>query len=112
MENLNNELVTLVIDKNVMQCIYDNDAQEYIEINETFYSNMRNLWLISQPPFISDRYKNIMNDITLACIHKNKNCIDDLNIFFSKGNENNVKDFLIYMRKRDLTEEKKKWKII
>ena len=34
------------------------------------------------------------------------------NPFFSKGNENNVKDFLIYMRKRDLTEEKKKWKII
>jgi hypothetical protein len=112
MENLNNEIVTLVIANNVIQIRYDNDKQEDIEINETFYSNMRNLWLISQPPFISDRYKNVMNDIILACIHKNKRCINELNNFFAKGNEDSVKDFLTYMRKRDLTEEKKKWKII
>jgi hypothetical protein len=112
MENLNNEIVTLVIANNVIQIRYDNDKQEDIEINETFYSNMRNLWLISQPPFISDRYKNVMNDIILACIHKNKRCISELNNFFAKGNEDSVKDFLTYMRKRDLTEEKKKWKII
>jgi hypothetical protein len=112
MENLNNEIVTLVIVNNVIQIRYDNDKQEDIEINEIFYSNMRILWLISQPPFISDRYKNVMNDIILACIHKNKRCISELNNFFAKGNEDSVKDFLTYMRKRDLTEEKKKWKII
>jgi hypothetical protein len=112
MENLNNEIVTLVIVNNVIQIRYDNDTQEDIEIDEIFYSNMRNLWLISQPPFISDRYKNVMNDIILACIHKNKRCICELNNFFAKGNEDSVKDFLTYMRKRDLTEEKKKWKII
>mgnify|MGYP000961066478 CR=1 FL=1 len=112
MENLNNEIVTLVIENNVIQIRYDNDTQEEIEIDEIFYSNMRNLWLISQPPFISDRYKNVMNDIILACIHKNKRCISELNNFFAKGNEDSVKDFLTYMRKRDLTEEKKKWKII
>jgi hypothetical protein len=112
MENLNNEIVTLVIVNNVIQIRYDNDKQEDIEIDEIFYSNMRNLWLISQPPFISDRYKNVMNDIILACIHKNKRCISELNNFFAKGNEDSVKDFLTYMRKRDLTEEKKKWKII
>lgn len=112
MENLNNEIVTLVIENNVIQIRYDNDTQEEIEIDEIFYSNMRNLWLISQPPFISDRYKNVMNDIILACIHKNKRCISELNNFFAKGNEDSVKDFLTYMSKRDLTEEKKKWKII
>ena len=112
MENLNNEIVTLVIENNVIQIRYDNDTQEEIEIDEIFYSNMRNLWLISQPPFISDRYKYVMNDIILACIHKNKRCISELNNFFAKGNEDSVKDFLTYMRKRDLTEEKKKWKII
>jgi hypothetical protein len=112
MENLNNEIVTLVILNNVIQIRYDNDKQEDIEIDEIFYSNMRKLWLISQPPFISDRYKNVMNDIILACIHKNKRCISELNNFFAKGNEEGVKDFLTYMRKRDLTEEKKKWKII
>ena len=112
MENLKNEIVTLVIENNIIQIRYDNDTQEEIEIDEIFYSNMRNLWLISQPPFISDRYKNVMNDIILACIHKNKRCISELNNFFAKGNEDSVKDFLTYMRKRDLTEEKKKWKII
>jgi hypothetical protein len=112
MENLNNEIVSLVILNNVIQIRYDDDSQENIEVDETFYSNMRSLWLISQPPFISDRYKNVMNDIILACIHKNRKCISELNSFFSKGNENNVIDFFTYMRKRDLTEEKKKWKII
>lgn len=112
MENLNNEIVSLVIENNVIQIKYDNDKQEEIQIDEIFYFNMRKLWLISQPPFISDRYKNVMNDIILACIHKNRRCIGELNNFFSAGNENNVKDFLTYMRKRDLTEEKKKWKII
>jgi len=53
-----------------------------------------------------------MNDIILACIHKNKKCICELNNFFTPGNEEAVKEFLTYMRKRDLTEEKKKWKII
>jgi len=112
MENLNNEIVSLVIEQNIIHIYYDNDKKEEIQINEIFYSDMRNLWLISQPPFISDRYKNVMNDIILACIHKNKRCISELNNFFSIGNEDNVKDFLTYMRKRDLTEEKKKWKII
>ena len=61
MENLKNEIVTLVIENNIIQIRYDNDNKEEIEINELFYSDMRKLWLISQPPFISDRYKNVMN---------------------------------------------------
>lgn len=112
MEYLNNEISVLVIDNNILKITYDNNVEQEIIIDELFYSNMRNTWLITQPPFISDSYKNIMNDIILACIHKNKRCINDLNIFFSKGNEENVMKFLTYMRKRDLTEEKKKWKII
>ena len=84
MENLKNEIVTLVIENNIIQIRYDNDNKEEIEINELFYSDMRKLWLISQPPFISDRYKNVMNDIILACIHKNKRCIGELNNFFAK----------------------------
>ena len=94
-----------------MKITYDNDACEEIEICDKFFVDMRTTWLISQPPFISDRYKNIMNDIILACIHKNKRCICELNNFFTPGNEEAVKEFLTYMRKRDLTEEKKKWVI-
>jgi hypothetical protein len=53
-----------------------------------------------------------MNNIILASIHKNAKSIAALNTFFSEGNEERVKAFLTYMRKRDLTEEKKKWKIL
>jgi hypothetical protein len=112
MDHLNNEIESLVIEDNIIKITYDNDAFEEIEICDAFFANMRTTWLISQPPFISDRYKNVMNDIILACIHKNQRCICELKIFFAPGNEQAVKEFLTYMRKRDLTEEKKKWKII
>jgi hypothetical protein len=112
MDHLNNEIASLVIEDNIIKITYDNDAFEEIEICDKFFVDMRTTWLISQPPFISDRYKNVMNDIILACIHKNKRCINELKIFFASGNEREVKEFLTYMRKRDLTEEKKKWKII
>jgi hypothetical protein len=112
MEYLNNEIDLIVIKDNIMKITYDNEVCEEIEICDKFFVDMRTTWLISQPPFISDRYKNIMNDIILACIHKNKKCICELNNFFTPGNEEAVKEFLTYMRKRDLTEEKKKWKII
>jgi hypothetical protein len=112
MDHLNNEIASLVIEDNIIKITYDNEVCEEIEICDKFFVNMRTTWLISQPPFISDRYKNVMNDIILACIHKNQRCINELKIFFASGNEREVKEFLTYMRKRDLTEEKKKWKII
>lgn len=112
MEYLNNEIASLVIEDKTILIVYDNNEREKIEVCDEFFVNMRNLWLIPQPPFISDRYKNIMNDIILACIHKNQKCICDLNKFFCSGNEENVILFLTYMRKRNLTEDKKKWKII
>lgn len=112
MENTNNEIVSVVIVGDVITVIYDNNVSEEITKSHDFFVKMRNTWLISQPPFISDQHKDVMNNIILACIHKNKRSIEALNVFFSQGNEENVKKFLTYMRKRDLTEEKKKWKII
>ena len=91
---------------------YDNEQTEELTVCNGMYSNIKNKWLVDQPPFISDRFKNIMNNIILACIHKNERCINELKAYFSVGNEDNVKAFFNYMRKRDLTEEKKKWKII
>ena len=133
MEYINNEIVSLEIlniindiDTNEedttcnTQCIgitkivikYDNDQTEELTVCNELYSNIKNKWLVEQPPFISDRFKNIMNNIILACIHKNERCINELKAYFSVGNVDNVKAFFNYMRKRDLTEEKKKWKII
>ena len=138
MEYINNEIVSLEIlnitndtDTNTegdtpcdtqcdTQCLgitkiiikYDNEQTEELTVCNGMYSNIKNKWLVDQPPFISDRFKNIMNNIILACIHKNERCINELNAYFAVGNEENVKSFFNYMRKRDLTEEKKKWKII
>lgn len=132
MEYINNEIVSLEIlnitndptETNTITCDiscigitkivikYDNEQTEELTVCNELYSNIKNKWLVDQPPFISDRFKNIMNNIILACIHKNERCINELNAYFAVGNEENVKSFFNYMRKRDLTEEKKKWKII
>ncbi len=122
MEYTNSEIVNLEIaietndlDNTEIKKIiitYDNEQKEELIVCNDMYNNIRKTWLIDQPPFISDRYKSIMNNIILACIHKNERCICDLNAYFSVGNEENVKSFFDYMRKRDLTEEKKKWRII
>lgn len=119
MEYANNEIVSLEIfdtteenaDKRVFINIkYDNDAVEELVVSPEMYANIKAKWLVDQPPFISDRYKNIMNNIILGCIHKNERCIGELNSYFSVGNEVDVTAFFNYMRKRDLTEEKKKWR--
>jgi hypothetical protein len=112
MEHTNNEIVSLVITGDVIKVTYDNNAVEELTKSHELYSTMRTYWLVSQPPFISDRHKDMMNNIILASIHKNAKSIVALDTFFSEGNEEQVKTFLTYMRKRDLTEEKKKWKIL
>jgi hypothetical protein len=119
MEYTNNEIVSLEIfdataenaeKRIVINIKYDNDAVEELVVSPEMYAAMKAKWLVDQPPFISDRYKNIMNNIILGCIHKNERCIGELNSYFAVGNEADVMAFFNYMRKRDLTEEKKKWR--
>jgi len=88
---------------------YDNENMEIIPVNVESYVKMREEWLIQQPPFISDKYKLIMNNITMASIFKEQNAIDKLSLFFTEGNEENIKNFFTYMRNRDLTFEKSRW---
>jgi len=87
----------------------DNGNIEIIPVNVESYVKMREEWLIQQPPFISDKYKLIMNNIIMSSILKDQNAINELSLFFSVGNEEKIKNFFIYMRKRDLTFEKTKW---
>jgi hypothetical protein len=119
MEYTNNEIVSLEIfdataenaeKRIVINIKYDNDAVEELVVSPEMYAAIKVKWLVDQPPFISDRYKNIMNNIILGCIHKNERCIGELNSYFAVGNEADVMAFFNYMRKRDLTEEKKKWR--
>ena len=51
-----------------------------------------------------------MNNIILASIQNKAKSISELKEFFATGNEDKIKEFFNYMRTRDLTEEKAKWK--
>ena len=84
MEYANNEIVSLEIfdateenaDKRIVINIkYDNDALEELVVSPEMYANIKAKWLVEQPPFISDRYKNIMNNIILGCIPQRLCCM-------------------------------------
>jgi hypothetical protein len=88
---------------------YDNGLTETLVIGKETYDRMYIEWLKEQPPFISDIYKQNMNNIILSSIHNNKKCVADLNGFFRETNKEEVLKFINYMRGRDLTQEKLKW---
>jgi len=108
----NNDCIITSVDilNTDMRVHFDNGNIEIIPVNVKSYVKMREEWLIQQPPFISDKYKLIMNNIIIASIFKNQNAINELSLFFREGNEENIKNFFIYMRNRDLTFEKSRWK--
>ena len=109
MENIENSIVSINIVDEEINILYDNDMTETLMINKDTYKKMRDNWLIDQPPFISDKYKKQMNNIILSVIQNKQMCTDELKSFFTQDNIEEVKNFLVYMRNRDLTEEKSKW---
>ena len=110
MENVNNEIVDILFDDNTMIIIYDNAPYETLPITKETYEKMYRCWLIDQPPFISDIYKQkYMVNIIKASIHSDQGCIEELNNNFQADNKDEVIKFLKYMRIRDLTQEKLKW---
>jgi hypothetical protein len=88
---------------------YDNGLTETLVVGKETYNRMYIEWLKEQPPFISDVYKQNMNNIILTAIHKKQECIASLNGFFRVENKDEVINFLKYMRGRDLTQEKLRW---
>lgn len=109
MENIENSIVSINIVDEQINILYDNDMTETLMINKDTYKKMRDNWLIDQPPFISDKYKKQMNNIILSVIQNKKSCIAELKSFFTQENIVEVTNFFVYMRNRDLTEEKSKW---
>jgi hypothetical protein len=109
MENINNKIVDIVFNENNMIISYDNEQTETLAIGKETYSKMYKEWLVEQPPFISDIYKQNMNNIILSSIHNNIDCVNTLNNFFVENNKQEVIKFINYMRGRDLTQEKLKW---
>ena len=109
MDYINNELVDITFIDNTMIIAYNNNETETLTLGKETYEKMYKEWLVEQPPFISDIYKNNMNNIILASIHNNQKCVADLNAFFVVENKEEAINFIKYMRTRDLTQEKLKW---
>jgi len=109
MEYINNKISDIAFIENTMIIYYDNNETESLILGKDTYSKMYKEWLVEQPPFISDIYKQNMNNIILSTIHNNQDCVRALNNFFVDDNKEEVSKFINYMRTRDLTQEKLKW---
>jgi hypothetical protein len=109
MDNINNTPVDVSFIDNDMIITYDNELTETLVVGKETYDKMYKEWLKEQPPFISDVYKQMMNNIILTSIHNNQKCVAELNSFFRVENKDEVINFIKYMRGRDLTQEKLKW---
>jgi len=110
MEHTDQTLVSVNIENQTINITYSNGESEILPVSRETYVKMHDKWLVDQPPFISDLYKIQMRNIILATINNNERCIEDLNFFFRDNNNDEVKKFLVYMRNRDLTQEKQKWR--
>ena len=109
MEYINNKISDIAFIENTMIIYYDNNETESLILGIDTYKKMYREWLVEQPPFISDIYKQNMNNIILSSIHNNPDCVRALNNFFVDDNKEEVIKFINYMRCRDLTQEKLKW---
>lgn len=87
---------------------YENGAEEKMMCCCDTYKKMYKTWIEHLPPFISDKYKSHMRNITLAAINDNHKCIHELQCLFDVGHEEEIKKFFTYMRNRHLTLPAKK----
>lgn len=109
MENLGNIITdVIIIDDNIF-ITYDNGSIETLPKTVDTYKRMYEMWLIDEPIFISDKFKQMLNNLIL--INSDIKHIEKINDFFVESNIVNVKKFLIYMRGRKeyIAAEKIKW---
>lgn len=111
MDNLGVEITSVQLPSGSIVIKYANGATETLPNTCATYEMMHEKWIIPLPPFITDKYKIQMRDITLCCINKNEKCECAIKDFFASPNEEKVMKFLNYMRNRHITlpEEKAKW---
>lgn len=111
MENKGIEISSIDLSNNEIKISYQNNAIETLPNNHSTYQLFYDSWIVSNPPFITDRFKIQIKDITMCCINHKQSCEDCLDNFFKPGNEKTVKEFLTYMRKRSeiIPLERVKW---
>ena len=98
-------------DNNNLFVTYSNNEIETVPKNADTYDRMYDEWLLDQPMFISDIFKTQMRELFFVAKNNDGEALNSLNAFFCESNKDQVLKFLVFMRKRDLTEEKKKWTV-
>lgn len=111
MEYLENEITDIVFTPETITITYDNNEIEIVEKTKDGYKKLYDAWLKEQPMFISDIFKTQMRDLSFA-YRNNETSFNQMNEFLSEKNREQAFAFIVYMRKRDLTFEKAKWKIV
>lgn len=111
MEHEGVDIVSVELSNNEIKVIYANGANETLANNTDTYKAFYDKWLVSIPPFISDKFKIQMRDISLATLTQKAGSITALTQYFQSPNEDNVKSFLMYMRTRPsfLPSQKAQW---
>jgi len=110
MDNTGVEIQSVVLDTDIV-INYVNGASESYPKNVDTYKLFHDKWLVPLPPFISDKFKVQMRNLTLSTINNNSKSIQELNAYFSPPNEQVVKNFFTYMRSRQaiIPPQKQQW---
>lgn len=103
------DIKSLSINNDTITVTYSNDQIEIIPKNSESYLAMYYEWILDNPVFITDIYKDQMHHLFFAGKNHNQDSINFLNTFFSSENIDEALKFINYMRTRDLTEDRKKW---
>lgn len=111
MENPGIEISSVDLSNGNITIKYANGASEILPNSHETHHKMHETWIKPNPPFISDKFKVEMKNLTLSCVNGDQKCCRATNDFFSSPNEEKVKSFLTYMRQRDsiLPEQRAKW---
>jgi len=109
MEQEGEEIKTISFTDTNVEIIYANDIKEIIKKDNEGYKKIYDAWLVQQPMFISDIFKTQMRDLTFAARNTYPSILQ-MNKFLSEENREEALKFIEYMRKRDLTFERQKWK--
>ena len=111
MEHEGVDIASVELSNNVIKVMYANGATETLANSADTYKAFHDKWLVSNPPFISDKFKVQMRDLTLATLTHKASSITALTKYFQSPNEANVKSFLAYMRTRPsvLPAQKAQW---
>ena len=111
MDNIGVEITSIQLPSGSIVVKYANGKTETLPNTCETFHRMHNTWLVPLPPFISDKFKTEMRDITLCTINNNEKCECCIKTFFSSPNEEKVMRFFKYMRNRPdiIPVDKSKW---